>query len=89
MPQPFPDQITPLPFLNSGTILSCPDCGVGLYLLTKRVPRDGTFEGAVQAMAGVPAYQRGSTPKTCPLCTTGQWWYPPGTIHTFQYGWVA
>lgn len=47
MPQPFPDQITSLPFLNSGTILSCPDCGMGLYLLTKKVTRDGTFEGAV------------------------------------------
>ena len=23
MPQPFPDQITSLPFLNAGTILSC------------------------------------------------------------------
>ncbi len=89
MPQPFPDQITSLPFLNAGTILSCPDCGVGLYLLTKKVTRDGTFEGAVQAMAGVPEYKRGSTPKICPLCQTGQWWYPPGTIHTFQYGWVA
>ena len=59
MPQPFPDQITALPFLNAGTILSCPDCGMGLYLLTKKVTRDGTFEGAVQAMAGVPEYQRG------------------------------
>ena len=53
---------------------------MGLYLLTKKVTRDGTFEGAVQAMAGVPEYKRGSTPKTCTLCQTGQWWYPPGTI---------
>ena len=88
MPQPSPDQITSRPFLNSGTILSCPSCGMGLYLLTKKVTRDGTFEGAVKAMAGVPECTR-SMPKNRPLCHIVEWWYPPGTIHTFQYGWVA
>ncbi len=62
---------------------------MGLYLLTKKVTRDGTFEGAVKAMAGVPEYTRDAMPKNCPLCHTGEWWYPPGTIHTFQHGWVA
>ena len=88
MPQPSSDQITARPFLDSGTILSCPSCGMGLYLLTKKVTRAGTFEGAVKAMAGVPEYTR-SMPKNCPLCHIVEWWYPPGTIHTFQHGWVA
>lgn len=90
MPHPSPDRITLMPFLHPGTILSCPDCGMGLYLLVKKVTRDGTFEGAVKPMVDVPEYTRGgSLPKKCPFCKVGEWWYPPGTVHTLQYGWVA
>ena len=89
MSYPSSDRITSLPFLNSGTILSCPECGMGLYMLTKKVTRDGTFEGSVKPLVGVPEYARGSMPKKCPLCKVGEWWYPPGTVHTLQYGWVA
>ena len=90
MRHPSPDKIILLPFLKPGTILSCPECEMGLYLLTKKVTRDGTFEGAVKPMVGVPEYTRGgSMPKKCPLCHVGEWWYPPGTVHTLQHGWVA
>ena len=89
MARPSPDHVTLVPSLNSGTILSCPDCGMGLYMVTKKVTRDGTFEGAVKALVGVPEYTRGSLPKRCPLCKVGEWWFPPGTDHTLQYGWVA
>jgi hypothetical protein len=58
-------------------------------MLTKKVTRDGTFDGTVKALADVPAYARSSMPKNCPFCTVGEWWYPPGTVHTLQYGWVA
>ncbi len=84
-----PDQITHLSFLHSGTILSCPDCGRGLYMTTQRVGRDETFEGAVKPLADVPEYKRGNLPKRCPFCGVGEWWYPPGYVHTLQYGWVA
>jgi hypothetical protein len=89
MSRPSPDCISLLPSLNAGTILSCPQCGMGLYMLTKKVTRDGTFEGSVKALAGVPEYARGSLPKKCPLCQIGEWWYPPGTVHTLQHGWVS
>ncbi len=89
MSHPARNRITLLPYLDPGTILSCPQCEAGLYILTKKVTRDGTFEGAAKAMAGAPPYARGSTPKRCPLCKTGEWWYPPGTVHTFQNGWIA
>lgn len=89
MPHPSSDRITLLPALNAGTILSCPECEMGLYLLTQKVTRDGTFEDAVKALAGVPEYTRSSLPKRCPLCHAAEWWYPPGTVHTLQHGWVA
>ena len=89
MPHPSPDRITRMPALNPGTILSCPDCGMGLYMLIKKVTRDGAFVGSVKALADVPEYARSSVPKRCPFCKVGEWWYPPGTVHTLQYGWVA
>ena len=89
MPHPSPSRITSMPSLNSGTVLSCPDCGMGLYLLIKKVTRDGSFKDSVKPMADVPEYTRSSGPKRCPFCKTGEWWYPPGTVHTLQYGWVA
>ena len=90
MPRPSPERITPMPFLNSGTIISCPDCDTGLYMITKKVTRDGQLEGSVKALVGMPEYTRGSlASKRCPHCKTGEWWYPPGTVHTLQYGWVA
>ena len=89
MSYPSRDRITSMPSLNSGTVLSCPACGMGLYLLMKKVTRDGSFSGAVKPMADVPEYVRGgSGPKKCPFCKVGEWWYPPGTVHTLQYGWV-
>jgi uncharacterized protein (DUF983 family) len=89
MPRPSPDRVSQLPALNAGTILSCPQCGMGLYMLTKKVTRDGTFEGSVKPLVGVPEYARGSLPKKCPFCQTGEWWYPPGTVYTLQHGWVS
>lgn len=89
MPHPSPHCITSMPFLNAGTVLSCPACGMGLYLLIKKVTRDSSFKDAVKPMADVPEYARSSSPKKCPFCRTGEWWYPPGTVHTLQYGWVA
>jgi len=89
MPRPSPEYVTPMSSLNSGTVISCPDCGVGLYMLIKKVTRDGTFEGSVKALVGMPEYVRGSIPKRCPHCKTGEWWYPPGTVYTLQHGWVA
>ena len=59
MSRPSPERITPMSSLNSGTVISCPDCGMGLYMLTKKVTRDGTFEGSVKALVGVPEYARG------------------------------
>jgi len=89
MSLPLHDKITPMSFLLRGTILSCPDCGMGLYMTTQKVGREGTLEGAVKPLADVPAYKRGSAPKRCPFCGTGVWWYPPGYVYTLQYGWVA
>ncbi len=88
MARPAADEITFLSSLNSGTILSCPECGMGLYMLTKKVQRGGRFSGSVKSLAGVPEYAGGGMPITCPLCKTGEWWYPPGTVHTLQRGWV-
>ena len=89
MPYPSRDRITSMPSLNPGTVLCCPACEMGLYLLVKKVTRDGSFSGAVKPMADVPEYVRGgSGPKKCPFCKVGEWWYPPGTVHTLQYGWV-
>lgn len=88
MARPTPDEITFLPSLHSGTILSCPDCGMGLYMLIKKVQRGGRFSGSVKSLVGVPEYAGGGMPRRCPLCKRGEWWYPPGTVHTLQHGWV-
>ncbi len=88
MPYPSRDLITSMPSLNPGTVLSCPECGMGLYLLIKKVKRDGSFKDAVKPMANVPEYVRSSTSKKCPFCKVGEWWHPPGIVHTLQYGWV-
>jgi hypothetical protein len=89
MPHPSPEHITSMPFLSPGTVLSCPDCGMGLYLLVKKVTRDSSFKDAVKPMANVPEYARSSSAKKCPFCRTGEWWYPSGAVHTLQHGWVA
>ena len=57
MSRPSDDQITAMPSLPSGTVLYCPDCDMGIYMTTKKVERDGSFEGAVKPLAGIEREQ--------------------------------
>ena len=78
MPYPSRDRITSMLSLNPGTVLSCPACGMGLYMLTKKVTRDGSFSGAVKPMAHAAAMNvlRSIVIPPCrfirPLCSCGK-----------------
>lgn len=88
MARPVADETTFLSSLNSGTILSCRECGMGLYMLTKKVQRGGRVSVSVKSSVGVSEYAGGGMPRTYPLCKIGEWGYPPGAVHTLQHGWV-
>ena len=74
--------------LASGTLLSYPSCGEGLYKLGKQgttedvVLDDGTL--LVPLNQTIPA-RSAWTPLACPFC--GERLFKEGRIHTLQQGW--
>jgi hypothetical protein len=73
----------------AGTIVSCPECGEGVYKVTARVVMqdlvlaDGTFLAPLNTR--IPA-RDGWKPLACPLC--GGRLLKDGRIHTLQRAWV-
>lgn len=73
----------------TGTILSCPHCGEGLYKMTARcrtqdlVVDEGTLLTTLNRT--IPA-RTAWTSLSCPLC--GARLLKDGRIHTFQHGWL-
>ncbi|MEK7201875.1 MAG: hypothetical protein AAB737_04545 [Patescibacteria group bacterium] len=74
---------------SSGTIISCPSCGEGLYKVVARcttedvVLDDGTR--LIPLNQTVPP-RAVWTSLSCPKC--GARLFKDGRIHTFQYGWL-
>lgn len=81
---PTPDTLFP-----AGTLLNCPQCGEGLYKVTREVSTaeivldDGAV--VVPLNQSIPARDAWST-LACPLC--GARLLKDGKIHTLQYGWT-
>ncbi|MEW6300479.1 MAG: hypothetical protein AB1671_22535 [Thermodesulfobacteriota bacterium] len=75
--------------LPAGTILSCPECGEGLYKLTQRsTVRELVFEDRTRLVPlnrTIPPRTAARALATCPLC--GGRYFKHGRVHTFQYGW--
>ncbi len=73
----------------AGTIISCPQCGEGLYKVATQcslqdlVLDDGTL--LVPLNRSIPARDVWA-PLACPFC--GGRLFKDGRIHTFQHGWV-
>ena len=73
----------------AGTIISCPECGLGLYKVTARsttedvVLDDGTI--LIPLNRTIPPRQTWKS-LSCPFC--GGRLFKDGKIHTLQQGWV-
>ena len=65
MPHPSSDRITLLPALNPGTILSCPECSMGLYMLTQKVTREGEHWKTTESVMGVMVSPTGAEIQLC------------------------
>jgi len=81
---------TPNTIFSVGTILECPQCGEGLYKVTREVSTAGIVfdDGTVLAPLNQTIPPRDTwQPLTCPVC--GGRLCKEGKIHTFQDGWQS
>jgi hypothetical protein len=82
------EQTLPETVFPAGTILSCPECGEGLYRLTARVSLVDVVldEGRVLVPLNLTIPSRAVWKAlACPFCDTRL--YKDGKVHTLQAGW--